>query len=216
VGVKPAGERFGEPVQLQVPVDGFADLGGGVRDGADRLDEQEGVHALAAVLALVAVGVGILAVGAGAFDVAVGEEFVDLGIVELLGPFFAEVAFLVDGREELLADLVVQLYEVGLVGAAVDVELDAEALEVGLLAGVVVGGDLLGGGVFLQGRYQGGHAVVIAAADEADLASAGAQETDVGVRGQIGAGDVADVEPTVRIGQCCGDQESFVGHACPF
>ena len=74
-------------VEWQIPVRSFAQYGLGSRDGAAGIDEFGGRKVLTAALALVAVGIGIAAVGAFAHDVAVGEKGLRLFVVVLLVGF---------------------------------------------------------------------------------------------------------------------------------
>ena len=60
--------------QVQVEMLGLAQLGRGAVDLGARVDQLGGVQQVAAVIALVAAGVGVAADVAGAFHVAVGQE----------------------------------------------------------------------------------------------------------------------------------------------
>jgi hypothetical protein len=87
----------------------------------------------------------------------------------------------VDCAEEVLADLLMTLDVAGLVRAAVDVEFDAQALEIPDLAFVVEGGQLLDGLAFTLGPDQGRDAVIVTAADETSLVAPGSQVAHEGV-----------------------------------
>ena len=82
-------------VQGQVPVLGLPHHRLRSADGGVGLDELHGAQVAAAPLALVAVGIGIAAVGAGAHDVTVGQKLVGFLVVELLGVLFYELAVVV-------------------------------------------------------------------------------------------------------------------------
>ena len=88
-------------VEGEVPVFGLAQHGTASADGRLGVDEVGGVERCAAGFALVAVGVFVLAVGAGTGDVAVGEELSGLFVVILFALFLDEDAFVVEGTEEV-------------------------------------------------------------------------------------------------------------------
>lgn len=215
---EPVGEHALKLVELEIPVGRGSRFGARTGDDADRVDEFQGVDAVATLLALVAECGGVVAgqtvgklVIATAGDVAVGEEFLRLSVVELFGRALHEMAVAVDCFEEVLTDSVVGFDEGGLVRTAVDVEADAEACEVCGLPRVVTGGEFRGGGVFLAREDFDCDAVVVAAADEADVVAVGAEVADEDVSGEVCAGDVADVESAVGVGERGGD-EVFAVH----
>ncbi len=159
------------------------------------VDEVGGVQGGAAHLALVTVGVLVLAVRARAGDVTVGEELLGLLIVVLHRGLLDELA------------LVVQLLEVGggrfvmrgVRGSGVDVEGDAEVLERLLDDVMVAVHDVLRGHALLAGLDGDGHAVLVGAADEEHLLAVVAQIARVDVGRDIDAGEVADVDGTVGV-----------------
>src|SRR5688572_26612224 len=97
------------------------------------------------------------AIGTGADDVTVRKELARLGVVELLGPSFVEIALRVDRREEPLADLVMPLDIFRRMGAAERIEGDAEAGEVEGLPVVVFLYDLFRSRVLLRGGDRDRH-----------------------------------------------------------
>ena len=128
---------------------GFSEDGGGAGDRRDGVDQVGGIEGFAADFAAVAVLVGRFAVGAGAFDEAVGEEDVGHGIVELFD--FAEgrdaggLDAFVDARTErsrLRSEC----------GGAKVVEGDAEVGEVVFVLCVVFGDEGFGRDALLRGR----------------------------------------------------------------
>ena len=96
--------------------------GRGGADAAARVDQLDGIQELAAVLALVPARVGVLAVGAGAQDVAVREEPLVLLAEGLAQDALVDVPVLVELREDVLRDLGVHRHG----GAAEPVEGDVE------------------------------------------------------------------------------------------
>jgi hypothetical protein len=198
--------RVIEP-ELEVPVAGLARLRGRAADRAARSDQLQRRERPAAGLALVALGVVELAlrVGAGAGHVAVGQESVALGAEELLLDLALDVPGAVELEEELLAEPGVGRAR----GPAVDVEADVQPLEGRGVGAVELVDDVLGRDPGLVGGDGDGHAVLVRAADVERLAPGGAEVPHVDVRGQVGPGDVADVDAPVGIGQGAGDQVAF-------
>ena len=97
-------------VEGQEPVGGVLEDEGMVAVLGVRVDQLRRVQvAAAAVLALVALGGGVVAIGSLTLDVAVGEEFAILLIIELLGYLLDEFAFVIELAEKLGGELVVNL-----------------------------------------------------------------------------------------------------------
>ena len=191
-------------VQGEVPVGGLLHDGGGAAQGRLRIYEVGGVEGGAAGLALVAVGALVAAVGAGAGDVAVGQELPGFGVVELLGGFFYELSFFIQTLEEVGGGAAV----CGGGGAPVDVEGNAELGERLLNDIMVPIHDVLWGDSLLAGLYGDGHAVLVAAADEQYVAPLQTQVAGVDVGGHIDAGQVTDVHGAVGVGQRGGDERA--------
>src|SRR5438067_7490997 len=118
------------------------------------------------------------------------------------------MTIVVNGLEELLADAVVCLDIFGLMRAAVNVEANPQPGEVRRLPLVVASREFSGRDTFLTSGYLDRYAVVIAAADEADVIALRPQIAHVDVGGQIGPGNVTDVQAPVGIGQCGGYEKS--------
>ncbi|ANT64580.1 hypothetical protein Ptc2401_00792 [Prosthecochloris sp. CIB 2401] len=102
-------ELFLEAAEREVPVEGFPEDRFGVGELAFRVFQLTRAEVGAALFALVTVGFFVAANGAGAGDVAVGEEALCLGVVELLFFFLPENALAVDFTEELGGGLVMEL-----------------------------------------------------------------------------------------------------------
>ena len=112
-------------LQRQIPVGGFFldRLGAAqLRLWIDKLFRAESA---AALLALVAVGVGVSALGASTDNIAVGEESLSLRIIVLLGSFGDKLSRIVEPFEKLGCCLFVNLRG----GTSVDIEVYAETLE---------------------------------------------------------------------------------------
>ena len=198
-------------VERQIPVLGLAHHGFGSADGGVRVDEFHRREIAAALLALVAVGVGVAAVGALAHDVSVGKELVGFLVVILFRFLLDEFAIVVKFAEEVGGKFVV--YFGG--GTAVDVEGDAKLLKRVLDEFVVAVADILWRTAFLLGTYGDGHAVLIATADEDHVLALEAQVPGIDIGWHIDAGHVPDVDTTVGIRQSrshCGALEFLLFH----
>ena len=105
-------------VQGQIPVLGLLQYGCRAADGRLGVDELRGREVASALLALVAIGTLVVAVGALACHVAVCQELLGLLIVQLFGCLFHQLAFIVELAEPLGGKLMMHVRG----GAAVDIE----------------------------------------------------------------------------------------------
>ena len=153
--------------------------------------------AAATVLTLIALGGGVVAIGAFALDVAVSEEFALLLVIELLGGLLDEFAVIVEFAEELSGELVVNLGR----RAAVDVVGDTEFLKRLLDQLVVAVHHLLRGDALLAGALGNRHTVLVAAAHEHHVLALQTQVAYIDVGRDIHACQMADVDWSVSIGQ---------------
>ena len=184
-------------VQRQIPVLRLLQHRRRTRDGRLRIDQLRGREVAAALLALVAVGTRIAAVGALARHVAVGQELLRLLVVELLGGLLHQLALVVHLTEPLGGKLVVGLRG----GAAVDVERDAELLEA-LLDHLVVAVDhILRRDALLAGANRDGHTVLVTSADKHHLALLQAQVAHIDISRHVHTGQMPDVHSAISIGQ---------------
>ena len=92
--VQPGTQRFGEVGKAEIEVLGLAHLRCAAGDLGSGINKFLGVQRAPAVLALVAPGLRVVAVGAGALDVAVGQEATGLGVVVLVAGSTVDVAVL--------------------------------------------------------------------------------------------------------------------------
>ena len=163
-----------------------------------RVDELGGVQvAAAAVLTLVTLGGGMVAIGALTLHIAVGEELAVLLVVELLGGLLDEFAVVIEFAEKLGSKLMVNLAR----RAAVDIVGDTKVLERIPDDIVVAVNDLLRGDALLAGALGHGHAVLVAAAHKQHVLALQTQVAYIDVGRHIHASQVADVNWTVSIGQ---------------
>ena len=170
-----------------------------------RIDQFLGAQRGTALLTLVAIGVGVAATGAGAHDIAIGQEHLRLGIVELFRLFLDEFAFFVELAEEFGGVLVVR----GRSRPGIGIEGDAEIGERLFDERMVFVDDILRGASLLAGRNGNRHAVLVGAAHEKRLPPAHAQIADIDVRGNIDAGQMADVDRTVGVRQGASNEIPF-------
>ena len=211
-GIDPLGHPFLTALHGQVPVLGGPQLRLAAAERAARIDKVLRAERAAALLALVAVSIGVTTVGAGTDDVTVSEELLGLGVVVLLLGVLRKGAVLIQLEEEILRGLLVQLAA----GAVVDVEFDPEVREGLPHHRVVLVHDGLRRGAFLQGAQGDGSAVLIASADKEHLLATCLQVAHIDVGRQVGPGNVADVQGAVSIGQRGGDGGTGGGlHAKP-
>ena len=192
-------------VQRQVPVLRLALHGHRSRHGAVRVDQFVGRERRAALLALVSVGAVVAALGAGAHDVAVGEERLRLLVVILHRSLLDELALVIELAEEGRGGRGVRRRR----GARIDVERHAEPLERALDELVVAIDDLLGRDALLAGLDGDGHAVFVGAADRDDVAALQAQVARIDVRRYVDSRQVADMYGAVGVGKCRSNEIAF-------
>ena len=149
-----------------------------------------------------------MAVRALADDQTVGQELLSLGVVKLHRLLLDELALVIEAAEKFAGSLGVDVGG----GAGIYVEGYSEFLERILDNLVVTVDDVLGRHAFLA-RFQGdGHAMLVAAANHADLAVVEAQIAGVDIRRHVDSGEMSDVDGAVGIGESCGDKCSLVVH----
>ena len=199
-------------VQREIPVGGLALDERMARHGVIGVDKFLGREGGTALLALVAIGFGRMAAGALALDVAVGEEFLCLLVVELLRLHFHEFPFIVEFAEKVGGMLLVRFR----CGAGIDVEADAEVFE-RLLDEIVVAVDhFLHGDALFPGTDGDGHAMLVGTADEEHFLLFQTEVAHVDVGRYIYAGQVPDVYAAVGIrqGRCDQSTVEFLFHVC--
>ena len=149
-------------VQGQIPVFGFLEHRLRTADGTCGVDEFGGVEGRTAFLTLVAVGLGIVAVGTFSDDVAVGQELLGFLVIILLGGFLYQFAFFIHFLEEVGSHLAVG----GRCGAAVDIKRDAKVGKALFNHLMIAVNHLLWGDALFLGTDGDGHAMLIAAANK--------------------------------------------------
>ncbi len=211
LGVDPLRQIAPERFLFQIEVLGLPHLKlGRAGDGRTRVDEVGRVQLLGAVLALVATGLVIAAVGAGAFDIAVGKETVVGDGKDLLLRHFPDQPVFPQRLGEMLRQPVVAARG----GAPEMVEGQAEpGGEIGLYLmhlGAVVGDrhPCLGGCKLGRG------AVFVGGADEHHLIAARAHVAGIKIGRKLGTDEVPQMLDPVDIGNRGGDENP--GHRRTF
>ncbi len=184
-------------VKAQEPVFGGAFHRGGAAERGARGDQVGRAEGGAAAFALVAVGVGVAAIGAGADDVAVGEKLAGDFVEILLRDLFGKLVVFQEFTKKVLRGRVVQR----LGGAVVYIEGDTNLFEGIADLRVVFIDDLARGDVpFLPGAHRDGGPVFVGAANEHHVFAHQPQVAHINISRQISAGEVPDVQGAVGIG----------------
>ncbi len=175
---------------------------GRARDGGARVDQVGRVELLGAVLALVAARLVIAAVGAGALDVAVGQEAVVGHREELALDHFLDEAVLGQRPGEMLGQPVVPRAR----RAAEMVEGEPEARGDLLLHLVHLGAIILDRLAGLGGGELGRGAVLVGGADEHDLVAAAAHVAGIEIRRKLASDQIAQMLDPVDVGDRRSDE----------
>ena len=176
----------------------------GAGDGRVRVDEFDRIEKCSAVVALIAAGFLVAAIGACTFDVAVRQEALVVDRVDLFRGALVDQAVILKDVGEVLRQAAV-----GFVGGAAEpVEGEVEAgayifLDVVLL-GAVVGHALarLDGGEFCR------RAVLVGGADEEHFVPGGSAIARIDIRREHRAGKVAEMLDAVDVGQGGCDEDT--------
>ena len=194
----------------QVEVLGLAHLEvGRARDRRARVDEVGGVELLGAVLALVAPGAVVAAVGASADDVAVGQEAAVRGGIDLSLHHLGDEAGVGEASGEVLGEPVVLRAR-----RAAEV-IEAQAKTVGEVVldlpvpRAIVGNRLAGGG----GGELGRRAVFVGGTDQQHLVAPRAHVAGVDVGRKLAADQCAQVLDAVDVRQ--GGSDEVARHWIP-
>ena len=175
------------------------------RHGAVRLHQFVGRKRRTALLALVAIGAFVAALGARADDIAVGKERLRLLVVILHRGPFDELALVVELAEEGRSSLGMRRGR----GARIDVERHAQTAERAFDDLVVAVDDLLGRNALLAGLDGDGHAVFVRSADRNHVAALQPQIAYVDIRRNIYTRQVTDMHGTVGVGKRRSDEVTF-------
>ncbi len=167
-----------------------------VAEGGAGVDELVGTEGTAATLALIAVGAVVPALGAGADDVAVGQEYLFDFIEILLGLPFFEQPFIIHLLKERRGRFVVDLAG----GTGKYIERNAHRREAVADDGVVFVDDVLRAHILLHGLDGDGYSMLIGPADEFDVHLSGSEIPHINIGRQIAAGQVPDMHRSVGIG----------------
>ena len=153
----PLTEERLETVERQIPVLRFAHDGRMAADHRLRILQVGRAERGTATLALVAVGMFVGAMRAGAGDVAVGEELSGFLVVVLFAFFFDENVVLIECPEEVGSHFPMRIGS----GSRVDVERYSEVLERFPDQAVIAIHNILRRDAFLLGAQRNGHAMFV-------------------------------------------------------
>ena len=193
-------------VQRQVPVLGLLQHGCRTTDGRLRVNQLRGAQVTSALLALVAVGSLVVAVGALARHIAVGQKLLGLLVIQLCRRLFHQFALVVELAEPLGGKLMMRLRS----GAAVDVERDAELLERVLNHFMIAVHHVLRRDALLAGTHGDGHAVLVRATNKQHLALLQPQIAHINVGRHVDASQVTDVYAAVSVWQGRRHRYTFI------
>lgn len=191
-----------EFLDLDEEVGGRTDLRSGARQAADRIDQVGWGVGGPAVAAVVSGLVRLAAVGTGSADEAVGEEALLLGIEQLFDVSLHDEV----GLTQRPPDLVAILSALLAVGAAIVVEFDAEATEVGEVFLLDLGDEVFFGPILVLSAQGDRRAVGVVSTDiDAAVASEFlVADPDVGLEV---FDQVTEVNGPIGIGKGGGDEE---------
>ena len=175
-------------------------------DGAFGIDEIRGVERCAACLALVAVGAGIMTVGALARDIAVGKKLAGFGVIELHRCLLDKLALVMQTGKEFRGRAVVDVGR----RPRIYIERYAQLLERVLDYLVIAVDDILGSDTLGTRFYRDRHTVLVAAAYEGDFASVETEIAGIYIGGDIDTGEMADMDRSVGIGKSRSDECALI------
>ena len=154
---------------------------------------------------MVAIGVWIVAVGALARDVAVGEEGFGFFVVVLFRFAFQKLPFVVESAEKVGSHFLVGVAR----GARVDVEGDAEVFKRLFDELVIAVYHFLHGATFFACTDGHGDPVFVRATDEEHFLLAQTEIAHVDVGRNVNTSQVTDVYTAVGIGKGSSDESSI-------
>jgi hypothetical protein len=192
-------------VEREIPVLGLAQNGFRTRNLRLGVDEFGGREVFTTLFALVAIGVWIVAVGALARDVAVGEEGFGFFVVVLFRFAFQKLPFVVESAEKVGSHFLVGVAR----GARVDVEGDAEVFKRLFDELVIAVYHFLHGATFFACTDSHGHSVFVRATDEEHFLLAQTEIAHIDVGRNVNTSQVTDVYTAVGIGKGSSDESSI-------
>ena len=184
-------------VEGEIPVLGLSHHRGIAAQSRLGIDKVCSIQRGAAGFALVAIGMLVAAVGAGARDVAVGKELMCLLVVILHRRLLDKLACVIQLLEVFRRRFVVLLAR----GAAIDVERDAELSKRVLDNLVVSVHNILRGDTLLASLDGDGYTMLVAASDEHHILALSTQVTNINVGRNINTRQMSDVDRPVGIRQ---------------
>ena len=169
------------------------------------IDKFLGRESGSTLLTLVAVCFRSMTTRAFTLDITVGEEVSRLFIIELLGHFLHELAFVVEFLEEVACQFVMSLAG----GTAIHIERNAEAFERILDEIMIAVNHLLNGDSLLTGTDGNGYTMFVGTTDKQYIASLKTKVAHIDVSRHIDTGKMSDMYWAVGIRQSRGYCRSF-------
>ena len=185
-------------IERQIPMLRLAHNGFRARHGTLGIDQIGRIERRAALLALVAIGAIVAALGAGTRDVAVGQEGLSLLVVVLLRSCFGKFTLVVQRAEEIRCGLGVGRRR----GTRIDVERHTQTLERRFDYVMILIYNILGSYTLLTRLDGDGHTVLVATTNRDDISTALTQITNIDIRGHIYTRQMADMHRTIGIRKC--------------
>ena len=199
------------PVQRKVPVFGLLQLRLAPAEPGGGIDQIGRTQRRATLFTLVAVGPRVVAVRTCAGNVAVGQKGIRLRIEILVRGLLQQLPFVEQFFEYFRGRVVMHL--VG--GARIYIESNAKIFESLLIDRMVPVDDILRTHPLTTCLQGYGNAMLIRSADMDNVLSAQPLVTGINIGRHIHTGQVTQVEGAVGIGECRGNEVSFViFHLC--
>ena len=168
-------------VQRQEPIGRLAHLRSRTRKCRHRVDQIRGIQGRSTLLALVAVGPGCLALGAGARDIAVRQKLLRFGIVVLVRFTRFKHPFFVERLEEIARHFGM----LGRRGARINVKLNAKLCQRIPHHLMVAVHNLAGGDALFSGLHGNRHTVLVRSTYKGHLFALEAEVAHIDVRRQV-------------------------------
>jgi len=196
--------------QIDEDVGRGADFGSRFALVADGLDELDGVDKLTTAVALISLGIMVMAHGALTANEAISQEAFTLEAILLVNHLLEGVSVLVKGIEDVLSNL-------GLLGSGSSselVEVTVEPLVDISVDGVVVIANLLRGLAFLHRLSLSGGSIFISSANVHGVMASKSRESGIHVGREHASDNVSQMRHVVNVGECTSDEDvsfAFLG-----
>ena len=175
------------------------------RHSAVRVDQFLGRECGAALLALVAVGAVIAALGAGADNIAIGKESLGLFVIVLHRGLLDKLTLIIELAEEVRSRRGMRRRR----GTRINIERHAQPFERILNDVMITIDDFLRRNALLAGLDRDRHAMFVRSADRNHIAASQPQITRINIRRNVNSSQMTYVYGTVGIGKRRSHQITF-------